>query len=88
MIIKKNTHSVVTVSIISGEGKKNVTEVNSHVWLNRTALKTVNGDYHFIFDSIEMTMPSELGYEFMEDMVLFLPFKDRKKLMEMLMGCV
>jgi len=76
-IEKKN---VVIISIISGEGKTNVTEVNSHVWLNRIALKTVNGDYHFIFDSIEMTMPSELGYEFMEDMVLLLPYEGRKKL--------
>ncbi len=80
--LKKN--NVVLISIISGAGKTNITEVNSRVWLDHIALKTVNGDYHFILDTLEMTMPSVVGYKFLEDMALLLPFEDRKKLMGIL----
>ncbi len=74
----------VKISILAGDGKTHVVETQASVWLKKVGLLKRNGTYIFSMDPVEVEMPAEIGYEFVEDLALLLDYDERKKLGEAL----
>lgn len=74
----------VRISMNAGDGKKHVVEVDASVWLRKISVIKRSGRYYLGLDAVEIVMPEEVGYEFIEDTALMLPYRDRKRLAEAL----
>ncbi len=78
----------VKIYLISGDGEKQITEVKTSVWLKKVGMRRCDGSYILNLDVVQVEMPDNIGYEFIEDLTLLLSHKERKKLGEVLLASV
>ncbi len=78
----------VRILITSGDGETHVTEVKSSVWLKKAGIRKCGDQYILDLAIARVEMPEDVGYEFVEDLVLLLPYRERKKLGEALLASV